>query len=53
MFAYIKQDKLGAMVMKCVFISHLESVKYYKFGKIDNGRSKFIISRNVTLDETL
>ena len=38
--------------MKCIFISYPEGVKGYKLWKMEPVRSKFIISRDVTFDET-
>ncbi|MCI83727.1 hypothetical protein A2U01_0105003, partial [Trifolium medium] len=38
--------------VKCVFIGYPEGVKGYKLWKIEPGGSKFIISKDVTFDET-
>ncbi|CAJ2674023.1 unnamed protein product [Trifolium pratense] len=51
-FAHVKQDKLDARAVKCVFIGYLEGGKGYKLWKMEPGGSKFIISRDVTFDET-
>ncbi|GAU10233.1 hypothetical protein TSUD_417410 [Trifolium subterraneum] len=51
-FARVKQDKLDARVVKCVFIGYPNGVKGYKLWKMGPGGSKFIISRDVTFDET-
>ena len=51
-FAHVKQDKLDAWAVKCIFISYPEGVKGYKLWKMEPVRSKFIISRDVTFDET-
>lgn len=41
-----------AKVIKCVFSCYPEWVKGYKLSKIDLRASKFIISKNVTFDDT-
>jgi len=45
-FAHVKQDKLDARVVKCIFIGYSEGVKGYKLWKMEPGGSKFIISRD-------
>ncbi|KAK2447548.1 secreted RxLR effector protein [Trifolium repens] len=51
-YAHVRQDKLDAKAVKCVFIGYPEGVKGYKLWKMEPGGSKFIISRDVTFDET-
>ncbi|MCI37074.1 hypothetical protein A2U01_0058298, partial [Trifolium medium] len=46
------QDKLDARAVKFVFIGYLEGVKGYKLWKMEHGGSTFIVSRDVTFDET-
>jgi len=51
-FSQVKQDKLDARNVKCVFIGYHEGVKGYKLWKMEPRGSKFIISRDVTFDKT-
>ena len=51
-FAHVKQGKLDARVVKCVFISYPEGVKGYKLWKLESGETRCIISRDVTFDES-
>jgi len=52
-YAYIKQDKLDARTVKCVFTGYPENVKGYKSWKLEyGGRSRVVISSDVSFDET-
>jgi len=51
-FAHVKQGKLDARVVKCLFIGYLEGVKGYKLWKLKSGETRCIISRDVTFDES-
>ena len=51
-FAHVKQGKLDARVVKCVFIGYSEGVKGYKLWKLEPGETRCIISRDVTFDES-
>jgi len=51
-FAHVKQEKLDARAVKCVFIGYLEGVKGYKLWKLELGETRCIISRDVTFDES-
>ena len=51
-FSHVRQDKLDARVVKCIFIGYPEGAKGYKLWKMEPGGSTFIISRDVTFDET-
>jgi len=50
-FAHVKQGKLDARGIKCVFIGYPEGVKGYKLWKLEPGETRCIISRDITFDE--
>ena len=51
-FAHVKQGKLDARAVNCVFIGYPEGVKGYKLWKLELGETRCIISRDVTFDES-
>lgn len=51
-FEHVKQDKLEARPVKCIFIGYANGVKGYKLWKLDPRDSRCFISRDVTFDET-
>jgi len=51
-FAHVKQGKLDAKAVKCVFISYPEGVKGYKLWKLEPGETRCIINKDVTFDES-
>lgn len=51
-FAHIKQDRLDAKVVKCVFVDYPEGIEGYKLWKMDPRGSKFIISNDATFYKT-
>ena len=51
-FAHVKQGKLDARGIKCVFIGYPKGVKWYKLWKLEPGETRCIISKDVTFDES-
>ncbi|KZV37190.1 hypothetical protein F511_15110 [Dorcoceras hygrometricum] len=50
-YAHVKQGKLEARAVRCVFLGYPEGVKGYKLWCIEPGQKKTIISRDVTFNE--
>ncbi len=51
--AHIKQDKLEARALRCIFIGYPKGVKGYKLWCIEPGQGKCIISRDVQFNEEI
>ncbi|RDX64242.1 hypothetical protein CR513_57220, partial [Mucuna pruriens] len=51
-FAHVKQDKVGARAIKCVFIGYPPRIKGYKLWRMEHSEPKCIISRDIVFDET-
>lgn len=52
-YAHIKQDKLEARAMKCVFIGYPKGIKGYKLWCTEAGSQRVIISRDVVFKEEM
>ena len=50
-FVHIKQDKLKARALRCLFLGYPEGIKGYKFWCLEDGYKKCLISRDVTFKE--
>lgn len=50
-YAHIREDKLGAMTLKCVFLGYPNRVKGYKLWCIEDSKEKVIIDKDVTFHE--
>ncbi|KAE8692398.1 hypothetical protein F3Y22_tig00110839pilonHSYRG00037 [Hibiscus syriacus] len=51
-YAHIRQDKLEARALRCIFIGYPHGTKGYKLWCMEPGQHKCIISRDVVFDES-
>lgn len=51
-YAHIKQDKLDARALKCVFVGYPDAVKGNRLWCLEPGYKKCIISKDVIFDES-
>lgn len=51
-YPHVKQDKLEARSLRCIFIGYPNRVKGYKLWCLELGQQRYIISRDVVFDES-
>ncbi|GKD28317.1 retrovirus-related pol polyprotein from transposon TNT 1-94 [Tanacetum coccineum] len=52
-YSHVNQGKLKPRAIKCIFMRYPDGVKGYKLWKLDDVKSKIIISRDVVFNESL
>jgi len=51
-FAHIKKDKLEAQTGRCIFVVYVEGMKGYKLWKLELGKSRCFITKDIIFNET-